>query len=179
MPFRRRQRKRVYQPPRPQQNGTATAPRREVPRPSGPPVRRKTVLVVEDHATVGGLMVALLREAGYRALRAWDVREALRVARDRKPELILLDLSLPYADGVPLLDELQRHPETSEPPIILLSGNQIKLGPGQRELLRELIVKPIDIDKLENAIRRALGDPEVEVPPKDYSSSVDSNLHAW
>src|SRR5436309_6877948 len=36
--------------------------------------RRKCVLVVEDNATIGGLLVALLREEGYRALRAWDGR---------------------------------------------------------------------------------------------------------
>ncbi|MDP8924199.1 MAG: response regulator, partial [Chloroflexota bacterium] len=63
------------------QNGAASSP--------GP--RRKCVLVVEDNATIGGLLVALLREEGYRALRAWDGREAMKMARDRRPDLIVLD----------------------------------------------------------------------------------------
>jgi two-component system cell cycle response regulator DivK len=142
-------------------------------------VRRKTVVVIEDNATIGGLLVALFREAGYRTLRAWDAREALRMARDRKPDLFLLELSLPYLDGVPILDELKAHAETKDAPIVLVVGNNVQLGPGQRELLAAFIQKPIDIDRLENAVRKALGDPEVEVPPKNYTSTVDLNLHTW
>lgn len=141
--------------------------------------RRKTVLVIEDHATIGGLLVALLREAGYRAPRAWDGREALRIARERRPDLIVLELSLPYPAGVPLIDELRAHPETKDAPIVLVSGNLLHLEPAQREQLAECIVKPVDIDRLENAFRRALGDPEVAIPAKDYSSTVDRNLYAW
>ena len=152
--------------------GAARPPRR-----AGPP--RKTVLVIEDNATIGGLLVALVREAGYRALRAWDGREALRIARDRKPELILLELSLPYPVGVPLLEELKRHPETKDAPIVMVSGNSVSFEPGQRELLAEWVTKPVDIDRLENAIRRALGDPEVAAPPKDYSSTVDRYQQTW
>lgn len=141
--------------------------------------KRKTVLVIEDNATIGGLLVALLREAGYRALRAWDGREALRIARERRPELIVLELSLPYPAGVPLIEELRGHAETKDAPIVLVSGNVLHLEPGQREQLAECIAKPIDIDRLENAFRRAIGDPEVAVPDKDYSSTVDRNLHGW
>src|SRR5437762_14154060 len=92
--------------------------------------KRKCVLVVEDNATIGGLMVALLREEGYRALRAWDGAEAIKMARDRKPDLIMLDLSLPYPDGLPVLRELKAHPETKDAPIIVVSGNLLQLAPG-------------------------------------------------
>ena len=58
------------------------------------PTKRKCVLVVEDNATIGGLLVALLREEGYRALRAWDGREAIKMSptASRKPRRI----ALPY-----------------------------------------------------------------------------------
>jgi len=101
------------------------------------------------------------------------------MARDRKPDLILLELSLPYPAGLPLLDDLKTHPETKDAPILIVTGNLLDLGPGQRELLTQLIVKPVDIDRLENYIRKAIGDPEVEIPSKDYSSTVDQNLHHW
>jgi DNA-binding response OmpR family regulator len=160
--------------PRPAESAVGVV---RTPQPAGP--RRKTVLVIEDNATIGGLLVALVREAGYRALRAWDGREALRVARDRKPELILLELSLPYPTGVPLLEDLKGHPETKDAPILMVTGNSVTLEPGQRELLAEWVTKPVDIDRLENAVRRALGDPEVAVPAKDYSSTVDRYQQTW
>src|SRR3954466_4092434 len=78
--------------------------------------KRKCVLVVEDNATIGGLLVALLREEGYRALRAWDGREAMKMARDRRPDLIVLDLSLPYRDGIEVLRELRANEDTVEAP---------------------------------------------------------------
>jgi CheY-like chemotaxis protein len=141
--------------------------------------RRKTVLVLEDNATIGGLMVALLREEGYRALRAWDVREAVKIARDRKPDLLLLDLSLPYREGLPQLSELRANAETQHAPIVVVSGNALQLAPGEREQLAECVAKPVDIDRLVNYVRRHVGDPELEIPEKNYSSNADIAMHTW
>jgi DNA-binding response OmpR family regulator len=124
-------------------------------------------------------MVALLREEGYRALRAWDVREAVKIARDRKPDLLLLDLSLPYRDGAPQIDELRGSAETKHAPIVLISGNVLQLTPEQREQLAECVSKPVDIDRLVNYVRRHLGDPELEIPEKNYTSSVDQQGQLW
>jgi CheY-like chemotaxis protein len=135
--------------------------------------------VVEDNATIGGLLVALLREEGYRALRAWDSREAIRIARDRRPSVIVFDLSLPYRDGLPVLHELKAQPETSEAPMIVVAGNTLLLLPQERDLLSDFLAKPVDLDKLINCIRRAAGDPEHDVPEKHYTGAVDVNLHVW
>jgi CheY-like chemotaxis protein len=137
------------------------------------------VLVLEDNATIGGISVALLREEGYRALRAWDVREVVKIARDRRPDLILLDFSLPYPSGVPAIRELKALPETREVPLILVTANMLQLEPGEADLLLERVSRPVDLDQFINAVRRALGDPEHEVAAKDYSSTVDSNPYAW
>jgi DNA-binding response OmpR family regulator len=150
-------------------NGAATAP-------AGP--RRKSVLVVEDNATIGGLLVALLREEGYRALRAWDGREAMKMARDRRPDLIVLDLSLPYRDGLEVLHELKANEDTAQAPIVIVSGAALQLTPEDRELVTETVAKPFDIDRLMNVFRRALGDPEQEVPERSYGSS-DAHLNSW
>jgi len=140
--------------------------------------RRKCVLVVEDNATIGGLLVALLREEGYRALRAWDGREAMKMARDRPPDLIVLDLSLPYRDGVEVLRELRSNDDTAEAPIVVVSGNALQLTPDDRALVSEAVSKPFDIDRLMNVFRRLLGDPEIDVPDRPYDKT-DSHLHSW
>jgi DNA-binding response OmpR family regulator len=133
---------------------------------------------VEDNASVGGLIAGLLREEGYRALRAWDGREALRLARDRRPDLIMLDLDLPHKDGVELLYELKQHKETRQAPILVVSGNTIMLSNEDREQLSDVLTKPFDIDILLNAVRKAVGDPVQEVVAKNYELT-DSHLNSW
>jgi len=140
--------------------------------------RRKCVLVVEDNATIGGLLVALLREEGYRALRAWDGREAMKMARDRKPDLIVLDLSLPYRDGVDVLRELRANEDTVDAPIVVVSGSAMQMTPDDRALVTDTVAKPFDIDRLMNVFRHHLGDDEVDVPERAYSAT-DTHLHSW
>jgi len=136
------------------------------------------VLVVEDNATIGGLLVALLREEGYRACRAWDGHEAMKMARDRRPDLIVLDLSLPYRDGLEVLYELRCNENTKDAPIVVVSGNALQLSTEDRALVTETVSKPFDIDKLMNVFRRALGDPEQEIPERHYDAQ-DTHLHSW
>lgn len=140
--------------------------------------RRKCVLVVEDNATIGGLLVALLREEGYRALRAWDGREAMKMARDRKPDLIVLDLSLPYRDGIEVLRELRANEDTATAPIVVVSGNALQLSQDDRDLVSDAVSKPFDIDRLLNVFRRHLGDPEAEVPVRPYGAT-DNHINSW
>src|SRR5229473_6171442 len=91
------------------------------------PPRRKVVLVLEDHASVGGLIAALLSQEGYRAVRAWDTQEALRLARGRTPDLVLLDLNLAYPDGLEAVRQVRNHEATRRAPIIVVAGGSLAL----------------------------------------------------
>src|SRR5437763_15309416 len=91
------------------------------------PPRRKVVLVLEDHASVGGLIAALLRQEGYRAVRAWDPQEALRLARGRPPDLVLLDINLAYPDGLAVLKQVRGHEATRRAPIVVVAGGALAL----------------------------------------------------
>ncbi len=159
-------------------NGTSTDRMLEAKGSQTAAPRRKCVLVVEDNATIGGLLVALLREEGYRSLRAWDGGEAMKMARDRRPDLIVLDLSLPYRDGLEVLYELRGNEDTRDAPIVVVSGNILQLTPEDRALITETVAKPFDIDKLMNVFRRALGDPEQDVPEREYEPH-DTHLNSW
>jgi DNA-binding response OmpR family regulator len=152
---------------RAQQNGRATqAP------------RRKVVLILEDHASVGGLIAALVRQEGYRAVRAWDPQEALRLARGRSPDLVLLDLNLAYPDGLEVLRQVRNHDATRRAPIIVVAGGDLTLSDEDHALLDELVQKPFDIDTMLNAVRKALGDPVVDVQPHHYDAQ-DYFLHGY
>lgn len=140
--------------------------------------RRKVVLVLEDHASVGGLIAALLRQEGYRAVRAWDPQEALRLARGRAPDLVLLDLNLPYPDGLSVLKQFHNHEATRRAPIVLVCGAELRLCADETALVDGVVQKPFDIDVMLNAVRKALGDPLVEVQPRQYDAQ-DYYLHGY
>jgi DNA-binding response OmpR family regulator len=130
--------------------------------------RRKVVLVLEDNASVGGLIAALLRQEGYRAVRAWDPQEALRLARGRKPDLVLLDLNLAYPDGIDVIRQVRSDEATCRAPIVLVAGGSLQISEDDAALVDGLVQKPFDIDIMLNEVRKALGDPLVEVQPKHY-----------
>src|SRR5919197_2919731 len=140
--------------------------------------RPKVVLVLEDHASVGGLIAGLVRQAGYRAVRAWDPHEALRLARGRPPDLILLDLNLSYPDGLDVLHQVRGHEATRHAPVVLVAGGSLALSPEDADLVQGVVHKPFDIDLMLNAVRQALGDPLVEVQPRQYDAQ-DHFLHGY
>jgi CheY-like chemotaxis protein len=149
-----------------------------VPRGGQRPPRRKVVLVLEDHASVGGLIAGLLRQEGYRAVRAWDPQEALRLARGRTPDLILLDLNLSYPDGLDVLRQIRGNEATRRAPIVVVAGGTLSLSSDDAQLVDGVVQKPFDIDLMLNAVRKALGDPVVEVQPRHYDAQ-DYFLHGY
>jgi CheY-like chemotaxis protein len=142
------------------------------------PPRRKVVLVVEDNASVGGLIAGLLRQEGYRAVRAWDPQEAVRLARGRQPDLIVLDVNLPYPNGLELLRQMRSHEATRRSPVVVVAGPNLTLSEEDSALVEELVYRPFDIDIMLNAVRKALGDPLVDVQPRAYDPT-DTFLHGY
>jgi DNA-binding response OmpR family regulator len=156
---------------------TRPAPNGRVLQPGQQP-RRKVVLVLEDHASVGGLIAGLLRQEGYRAVRAWDTAEALRLARGRTPDLVLLDLNLTYPDGLEVLRQVRNHDATRRAPIVVVCGGNVTLTSDDTELVDGVVRRPFDIDMMLNAVRKALGDPLVDVQPRQFDAQ-DYFLHGY
>ena len=136
--------------------------------------------MVEDNGSVGGLIAGLLRQDGYRAVRAWDGQEAVRLARGRQPDVIVLDVSLSYPEGLGVLEQLRGHEATRRAPIVVVTGAnaQVPLSAEDAAAVTEVIQKPFDIDVMLNAVRRVLGDPEVEIQPRQYDVT-DNFLHGY
>jgi DNA-binding response OmpR family regulator len=79
----------------------------------------KTILVVDDKASVRKLVQEYLTEQNFRVVTAPNGREAIYVARHEKPDLILLDIMMPEMDGFEFIRTYRREQET---PIILLTA---------------------------------------------------------
>ena len=79
----------------------------------------KTILVVDDNERLRTLVKAYLTQEGYRVVTAGDGREALFVARQENPDLIVLDIMMPEMDGY---EFMRTHRKERETPIILLTA---------------------------------------------------------
>ena len=127
---------------------------------------------------MGGLIAGLLRQEGYRAVRAWDPQEALRLARGRTPDLVLLDLNLAYPDGLEVLRQVRSSEATRRAPIVVVAGGNLALSADDAQLVDGIVQKPFDIDMMLNEVRKALGDPIVDVQPRHYDAQ-DYFLHGY
>lgn len=112
------------------------------------------ILVVDDDAPILLLMRSVLREFGFEPVEASSGKQAIEEARQRKPDLILLDRNMPGMSGDEVLQTLRAEPPLTEVPIVILSGEPI-----EPEELRALgadaaILKPFDVMLLVETIRR-------------------------
>jgi CheY-like chemotaxis protein len=112
------------------------------------------VLVVDDDARLRESIVLLLRDAGYPARGAANGREALELAEDEAPSLILLDLMMPVMDGWQFLAERAQHRAVRNTPVVLLSGMAfIRDAPG----VAGFLTKPIRTESLLDYAQRFCG----------------------
>jgi len=79
----------------------------------------KSILVVEDERRIAQIATDYLQHAGFAVITAADGEEALAVARERPPDLVVLDLGLPRLDGIEVARRLRRE---SDVPIIMLTA---------------------------------------------------------
>jgi two-component system, cell cycle response regulator DivK len=118
----------------------------------------KTVLIVEDVELNRDLLVQLLQD-DYRLVLAHDGQAALQKAAAAKPDLILMDLSLPRMDGWEATRRLKADPVLAHIPVIVLSAHAMR---GDEERARasgcdDFMTKPIDEALLFEKLARHLG----------------------
>lgn len=82
-----------------------------------------TVLVVEDTPDTRSLMRLILEFAGYRVLEAENGLEAVEIAREVRPDAILMDMSLPVIDGCKATRFIREQPELKNVPIIACTAH--------------------------------------------------------
>jgi CheY-like chemotaxis protein len=117
---------------------------------------RSTILVVDDDLPILGLMRNILREFGFQAITASTGSEALTIARERCPDLILLDKNMPGMSGEEVAQELRRDPALKSIPILIVSGEPLRAD----ELIAigadGSVTKPFDLPQLIATIRHHL-----------------------
>ena len=116
------------------------------------------VLIAEDYPDAREMMCLALGMLGYEVMEAEDGAQAVALALEAHPDLILLDLNLPLLDGFQAAALIRRQPATKNIPIIACTArhqtewHNRALAAGCNEFIR----KPLNFDELEQILRRYL-----------------------
>jgi DNA-binding response OmpR family regulator len=84
--------------------------------------RAKKILVVDDEPDVVAYLSAVLADNGYEVVSAQDGREGMAKTVAERPDLILLDITMPNESGVRMYRELHAGPETTKIPVVMVTG---------------------------------------------------------
>ena len=117
------------------------------------------ILVVEDNAMNMKLFRDVLVATGYRTLEATTGGEALELAAEHTPDLVLLDIQLPDVDGVQTLRRLRADDRTASIPVLAVTAQAMS---GDREEFLSAgfdgyVAKPVNIRELIGTVRRHCG----------------------
>jgi CheY-like chemotaxis protein len=120
---------------------------------------RPLVLVVDDEASIRLLCGVNLRLEGMDTIEAGNGEDALRLARERRPDLIVLDVMMPHVDGWQVAYELARDPATRDLSIVFLSARAEPADflHGYQLGAVGYVTKPFDPTALGTAIQDVLG----------------------
>ena len=112
-------------------------------------------LVVEDDRGLAGLLAATLDGGGYAVTIADSAIGAAELTRRAHPDVILLDLGLPYRSGASLLAELKAAPDTAPIPVIIVSALADSLTAERRAMAVAVVDKPFSPQALLDVVHAA------------------------
>jgi two-component system, cell cycle response regulator DivK len=119
----------------------------------------KTVLLVEDSGDTRVIYATILAHHGYRVIEAVNGDEGLRMAREERPDLILMNVSIPLIDGWKATALLKRDPDTAHIPVIAVTAFTRKKD---RKRARDVgcdsyLPKPCDPTRVLQEVQRFIG----------------------
>ena len=117
------------------------------------------ILVADDTEDIRFMIRVMLENKGHRVVEAEHGREAVELAMRERPDVILMDLSMPVMDGIEATRCLRGQPETSNMPIIAVTAHCADSIWRRRALSAgcvECVGKPVDFRRLEQFITGAL-----------------------
>ena len=118
----------------------------------------QTILIVDDAEDVLRVVRMILERSAYEVILARSAREALAIARECQPELIIMDIMMPEMDGVEALGQLRASPLTSRIPVILLTAKteDQDVIAGFKAGADYYITKPFTAKQIVNSVRLLL-----------------------
>jgi DNA-binding response OmpR family regulator len=121
------------------------------------------ILIAEDEQVAREFLEYVLRQEGFTPILAADGEMALNLARKELPDLVLLDVMMPFMDGFEVLRRLKESPDTRAIPVILLTActGDADTNIGFEIGAADYVEKPFSITKLMARVRKVLRDSGV------------------
>lgn len=119
----------------------------------------KKIILVEDDNNLATLIQKKLEKEGYGFILAPDGNNVLELARKERPDLILLDIDLPYKNGIEVLKELREDSELKESAVIIISnsGSPVDIHRVRQLGVKDYLIKvDFDLDELYRLVRSYL-----------------------
>ena len=126
-----------------------------------PETRQVIVLVAEDEETIAETLALIVADVGYVAIVARDGREALALARQHRPQLIITDLMMPYMSGADLITSVRADAAAqghAPPPVVVVTA--ASRARAEEAGADAVVVKPFDVSRVEAVIHQLLPDDE-------------------
>jgi len=122
------------------------------------PTRERVVMVVDDHDDTRALLRYVFEGHGYQVIEATDGEDAVTIALQQQPDVIVMDASLKRVDGFEATRRIRGIPSISHLPIVFLSGHaQQKARVDAMESgANDYLVKPVSLDQLERSVEHLI-----------------------
>lgn len=122
--------------------------------------KTKKILVADDEVSIADLLAQSLSEEGYEVHKATQSLRFYDDVREHQPDLILLDLMMPYLEGEDELRLMKLSPETSDIPVIVVTAKQ-DVGKDEATLrslgVLHIVRKPFDLNQLIALVKQTIG----------------------
>jgi DNA-binding response OmpR family regulator len=135
---------------------------------------RPVILIADDDEDILELVRLRLSRSGYETVLARNGAEALAAARERKPDVALLDVSMPAMNGYEVTAALKADPTTKDIPVILLTARAqtADVTKGFDAGADDYITKPFSPQALQIRVAAALGDSAGQAKPQTMLGSI-------
>jgi two-component system, OmpR family, alkaline phosphatase synthesis response regulator PhoP len=121
--------------------------------------QRPKILLVDDDVDLVKVMSGALESKAYEVVVAYNGQEGLEKARKEKPDLVVLDILMPVADGFTFADQFRKDPSLAKIPVLALTSFSESLGQPFPFEVTEYIAKPIKprdlVAKVEGFLKKA------------------------
>jgi CheY-like chemotaxis protein len=122
---------------------------------------RRLILLIDDSRNfVEGMAMALSASKELTVVTATDALDGYALARERKPDLVVLDVTMPIVDGWTVLRKMRSNPALVHIPVVMMTGvdRHTALAEAHRLNVRCVLTKPVTLSELTEAIRQSLSE---------------------